>query len=155
MKKVSLFFALFLALVFANAEDLVPNKQIANRIGVAKGKQIMCAERLTCKSPLLAKFYANRKNSLAWVRGGVLTSSGTALIEAIENSYLDGLDPRVYHIKQIQKMAAGLKENDSSVDFDAIANLDLTLTDGLLLYMNNLVYGWQDPKKLYSQWPLA
>jgi len=155
MKKISLFFALFLVLVFVSAEEFVPNKQITNRIGFAKGQQIMCAGRLACKSPLLAKFYANRKNSLAWVKGGVLTGSGVALIEAIENASLDGLDPRVYHIKQIQKMAVALKENDSSVDFDAIADLDLTLTDGLLLYMNNLVYGWQNPKVLYPQWPNA
>lgn len=155
MKKALLFFTLFLALVFAHAEEFVTNKQIANRIGSVKGKQIMCAQRLACKSPLLAQFYTNRKNALAWVRGGVLTSSGTALIEAIENANLDGLDPRVYHLKQIQKMATELKENDSSVDFDAIANLDLTLTDGILLYMNNLVYGWQNPKVLYPQWPLA
>ncbi|MCC2625407.1 MAG: hypothetical protein K0R14_1280 [Burkholderiales bacterium] len=155
MKKVLLLLALFSVWALVNAEDFVTNKQIADRIKAGTGKPIICAGKLTCKSPLLAKFYDGRHNSLAWVRGGVLTPSGTALIEALQNAYLDGLDPRVYHIKQIEKMANALQPNDSSVDFNTIANLDLTLSDGLLLYINNLVYGWRDGKVLYPNWPIA
>lgn len=155
MKKVSLFLTLILVFVFANAEKFVTNKQVINRIKYAKDGQVMCTEKLVCKSKLLAKFYARRKNSLAWVRGGVLTPSGNALVEAIANANMDGLDPRVYHIKQIEKMVAALKQDGEIADFDAIANLDLTLTDGLLLYINNLVNGWQDGKTLYPEWPIA
>lgn len=144
---------IFFIPVFVNANELTKNPQIANRI--EHNKQILCVDKLKCKSPLLPKFYANRKYSLAWIKNGELTSSGTDLVAAIENSYMDGLDPRIYHIRQINKMVAKLQNGDGANNPDLVANLDLTLTDGLLLYINNLVYGWQDSKKLYPDWPIA
>lgn len=156
MKKILLLLGIALTATFVIAEDYVTNKQIANRIQYAKNKEIMCTARLKCKSPLLSKFYANRKNSLAWIKDGELTASGLALVHAIESSNMDGLDPRTYHVIQIDRMVALLSESNSvAADSDLVSNLDITLTDGLLLYINNLVYGLQNGKKIYPDWPIA
>ncbi|MCE3268975.1 MAG: hypothetical protein K0R49_1227 [Burkholderiales bacterium] len=153
MKKLPLFITLVLSSVFANAKGVVTNKQVENRIKYAKNKQVLCAGDLVCKSSLLPKFYDERKYSLAWIRGNRLSAHGAQVVEAIENSTRDGLDPRAYHIKQIRKMIEGLNSHKVPANPDELANLDLTVTDGLMLYMKNLAYGWQNPKELYPTWP--
>lgn len=155
MKKTLLLFTLLCLCIISNAEEFTKNKQVANRFQLAKDKPVFCADKTKCKSPLLAKFYADHNYSLVWIKDGALTSAGSDVVAALESSTMDGLDPRIYHIKQILRMVAGLQNADLVSNADTIANLDLTLTDGLLLYLNNLVYGWQDGKKLYPQWPIA
>lgn len=155
MKKIVLVLILFGMSVTLYAEKFVTNKQLASRIQSARNKPIMCSDRVKCKSALLAEFYARRKYSLAWIKDDSLTSSGSAVVSALRNSSMDGLDPRVYHIRQIERMLAKLQDSDTVVSDNLIISLDMMLTDGLLLYINNLVYGWQDGKKLYPQWPIA
>lgn len=154
MKKFFLFLIFIFTFSLVIAEEPF-NKQITLRIESAKNKPLMCNPRLKCKSPLIAKFYADRKYNLAWVKDGGLNPAGTKVLEALKNSTMDGLDPRVYHVRQLDRMVAYLQESDAVITQDDIINLDLTLSDGLLLYLNNLVYGWQDGKKLYPKWPIA
>lgn len=151
MRKFLLFIALFCVCLAANADELQANQYIVDKI--QGSKSISCAPSLKCSSPFLSRFYKDRDYSTAWIKDGKLTPSGIAVVSAIENANMDGLDPRTYHVLQIDKMAALMQDN--KIDDDLIANLDMTLSDGLLLYLNNLVNGLQNGKKLYPNWPIV
>ncbi|MCC2625638.1 MAG: hypothetical protein K0R14_1511 [Burkholderiales bacterium] len=150
MKKFLLFLGV-ICCILARADEVSKNvltSPIAYRID---SRPIKCAPELTCTSPSLATFYQNRQHAFAWVKNGELTLPGEALVRAIRRAYIDGLDPRAYHVNQINKMVAKLNSGDIAVSLD----LELTLTDGLFLYLNNLVYGLQNGKTLYPGWPIA
>lgn len=146
MKKILL---LIIAFTGVSADELyTTTHQLANRI---HAKPIECTANLNCTSPLLSKFYKNRGYAFAWVKDGELTASGVALVKSIQNANMDGFDPRDYHVEQINKMVAKLNKDDAYL----AVNLELTLSDGLFLYLNNLVYGLKNGKTLYPTWPIA
>jgi L,D-transpeptidase YcbB len=147
------FFLIAMCFLFtAYADDLPATNQML--LDKMQGyRPIQCAVGLKCASPYLAKFYQNRGYSLAWIKDGRLTSAGEGLVKAIDTAYIDGLDPRAYHVGQIDAMVAALKANKT--DANLLTNLDVTLSDGLLLYLNNLVNGFQNGKRLYPSWPIA
>lgn len=148
MKKILLLLAMVCTL--ANADELQANQAtpLADQINA---KPVMCTADLACASPFLTTFYQNRGYSFAWVKDGDLTSSGTALVKSIRNAYIDGLDPRTYHVNQINQMISLLHTGNS----DVAVNLELTLSDGLFLYLNNLVYGLQSGKSMSPSWPMT
>lgn len=155
MKKLINVFILF-CWVSAIGKTMTYEQQISNRIRYSASKGVMCAVKLKCSSALTARFYAKRGNKLAWVdQSGNLTSSGKNLVAAIDNATKDGFDPRVYHMRQIDKMAEMLQDVSDSKDANLVVNMDMTLTDGFLLYINNLVHGWQNGRRLYPNWPIA
>jgi murein L,D-transpeptidase YcbB/YkuD len=137
------FLLLSICILFnANSDELAIMPQLIKRINA---KPIKCTVNVACHSPLLSSFYKSRKYAPAWVKDGELTSSGISLIKLIQNAYMDGLDPGNYHINEINAMAAKLDQSNP----DLAVNLELTLSDGLFLYLNNLVYGLQSAKQLY------
>lgn len=136
----------------ANADGSLGSAQIASQL--KNGNPISCAPGLKCSSPLLTKFYQNRRNKLAWVKDNGLTPAGKALVTAISQANVDGLDPRRYHVKQINNLLAELNDNTENRS-SVLTSLDITLSDGLLLYLDNLVYGLNNSKRLYPGWPSA
>jgi murein L,D-transpeptidase YcbB/YkuD len=148
-KKLLLFLVAICILVRADeVSTTVPGSPIADRID---SRPIKCTPELSCASPYLSTFYQNRQYAFAWVKNGELNSSGEAVSRAIRRAYVDGFDPRAYHVSQINKMVNRLNNGDTSAALD----LELTLTDGLFLYLNNLVYGLQNGRALYPTWPIA
>src|SRR6185437_3738071 len=147
MRKLLLLLVMACTLVTAD-ELQAYTTGLADRINA---KPVRCTADLSCSSPFLSTFYQNRGNSFAWVKDGELTSSGTALVKSIRNAYMDGLDPRTYHVNQINQMISLLHTGNQ----DVATNLELTLSDGLFLYLNNLVFGLQSGKGMSPNWPMT
>lgn len=127
---------------------------IKNKMDKPASAKLMCSDNLYCGSNLVKQFYQENKYTPVWSnKDGDINQSGLDLIDALHNAYLDGLDPRAYHIKQIDKLIAKLNdEDDEDSRARLLASLDMTLTDGFLLYANNMYYGIIDAKKAYPFW---
>lgn len=132
-----------------------PNRYLLAKLKHSNSKVIVCVGQTLCKSSQLAEFYKNRGYTLAWIKNGKLTEGGASLVNMIQNSMDDGLDPSTYHAKQITKMVKLLNNGGDEMVPELPVNLDITLSDGLLLYLNNLAYGLHNGKKLYPEWPVA
>ena len=114
------------------------NEHIKSKV---KSKSIMCTGTLACRSPLVAKSYANHDHALVWIANGQLTKAGVNLVLKIRESYLDGLNPSTYHVVQINAMIKQLKYMDRSKSAPLLADLDATLTDAFFLMADHLSNG--------------
>lgn len=74
-----------------------------------------------------------------------------AFIKIIEASSSDGLEPEDYHYSEIQGLEAFLGSSAKQNNLIK-ADLDMLLTDALILLTNHLFFGKVDPKQLDPQW---
>ncbi len=112
---------------------------------------------LPYKSPLLSEFYRKRDFRPAWINGGVLSRQVEPFIKIIQISGCEGLLPKDYHLDQIQPMVNVLHEDMvglDPLDNAKLADLDVMLTDAVLLYASHLVNGRIDHKIVYPGWVL-
>lgn len=97
----------------------------------------------------LARFYEARHFEPAWGDKGNME----IVLAALEASDRHGLLPRDFHMDAIQLLREMQSEQPN--DPRLIANLDLLLTDGLVTYAYQLVYGKVDPRALSASWNLS
>jgi murein L,D-transpeptidase YcbB/YkuD len=71
------------------------------------------------------------------------------LIDAIRNSYHDGLTPEDYHLSLIQQLQSSFKVKP---DLIKQAKLDVVLTDSLIRLGYHLLMGKVDPESLDNNW---
>lgn len=99
---------------------------------------------------ILPAFYKNRDFMPAWDNWEALLDA----MEALEGSYLDGLNPHDYHYDEvgrlIEKIEPKLKED--KLDYRWIAEFDILITDAVLLYAFHLLDGKVDPVSLDPDW---
>ena len=91
-------------------------------------------------------FYSNRKFKRAWRD----IHNVNDLVQCIEMSVDEGLDPRDYHYDRImylmgKKLSLGLNNEEK-------ADLDILLTDAMILYMAHLMGGKLEQSELRSAW---
>ena len=72
-------------------------------------------------------------------------------LECLQNSWMDGLNPEDYHLNEIQRLRDDILSNES-LDYSEIAEFDVLLTDGLLLYAYHLIKGKINPHTLDVNW---
>jgi len=96
----------------------------------------------------LARFYEGRRFELAWTD----PSNVENVLHALASSGEHGLSPDDFHVDAIRL----LREQKTKQPNDARINtdLDLLLTDGLVAYAYQLVYGKVDPAALTASWNL-
>jgi L,D-transpeptidase YcbB len=126
----------------ADNENL--NKQQVDYISAQiKGnkKSVMCTVKLTCGSSQITKFYADHNYNPVWIAKGQLTKAGASLVFKIRNSFLEGLNPRSYHVTEINTMITKLKNADINKSAKLLADLDVTLSDGFFLMVDHLSNG--------------
>lgn len=113
----------------------------------------MCGEKLPCKSPLVAQFYKQHNYASVWLKKDYLSSQGKKMVGIINNSYLDGLDPRLYHINRINRLLDAIDNTDDEIILTRLlASLDMTLTDAFFLYTYNLHYGLLKSSDVFHYW---
>jgi murein L,D-transpeptidase YcbB/YkuD len=95
---------------------------------------------------LLSNFYAGRGYRLAWER----PEQVAALLQAVDESRADGLDPADYHLLLLRR----LSKPDSLVDFSPVQRIaaDLQLSDALLRYSYHIRFGRLDPVAVNRVW---
>ena len=97
----------------------------------------------------LARFYEDRRFELAWTEPADVET----VIEALSTSDQHGLSPDDFHVDTIRRLREQQAEqpNDPRINTD----LDLLLSDGLVSYAYQLVYGKVDPEALTASWNLS
>jgi len=97
---------------------------------------------------LLAKLYQDRNMCLLWKK----PESVMQLINAIQESWLEGLTPADYHLGALQRLQQQIREG---INYPTLrANFDLLLTDAFIRLAYDKSFGKVDPKRLNSTWNL-
>ena len=73
------------------------------------------------------------------------------LINIVKGSYYEGLSPEDYHIESIQKLYHQ-KEEDLENEAIRLAQIDVLMTDAILLYAFHMIQGKVDPYSLDPNW---
>ena len=97
----------------------------------------------------LARFYGARRFEPAWSDA----LDVEILLAALEGSEAHGLSPPDFHVDAIRLLREMQSEQPDDPRINA--NLDLLLTDGLVTYAYQLVYGKVDPSALSASWNLS
>lgn len=94
----------------------------------------------------LPQFYSYRGFELAWKD----KINKKDLKESIESSYDEGLDPADYHLKKIKELIG--KSKKGKLSNDELVDLDLLLSDALILYGSHLLEGKLEQSALRKNW---
>ncbi len=96
---------------------------------------------------LLPRIYENRSFAPAWTKLAQFDS----LLDMLEESYLEGLDPDDYHAKALRARRATLTSLDVLPQPER-AGLDILLTDSVIRLGYHLRFGKVDPVELDTNW---
>ncbi len=150
MKKLCLFIITILCLSFSqlqvNPAAAEGNSQIRN--WVERIKSGNCVKDKDCPISsviLLPELYKKYNYRPIWTN----PDSVKQLVDAIEDSYHDGLTPEDYHLSLIQQLQGPLS---AKPDPAKQAELDVVLTDSLVRLGYHLLIGKVDPESLDSNW---
>ncbi len=95
---------------------------------------------------LLAEVYENRNFAPNWTR-----EEAGQLLAAINDAYLDGLDPADYHFEEVEYVYEELGKGNLQSPHEQAA-LDVMLTDSLFRLGYHLHFGKVNPQNLDSNW---
>jgi L,D-transpeptidase YcbB len=95
---------------------------------------------------MLADFYASRNFRPAWTERAQVA----ALLQAVEESVLDGLRPGDFHVAEVRRLQAD--PGYAAAPPEAEAERDILLTDALARLLYQLHYGKVDPRRLDPNW---
>ena len=94
----------------------------------------------------LPQFYSYRGFELAWKD----KINKNDLIESLESSFDEGLDPADYHLKKIKELVG--KSKKGKLSNEELVDLDLLLSDALILYGSHLLEGKLEQSELRRNW---
>jgi len=99
---------------------------------------------------VLPELYKHRLYRPIWVS----EESIGQLVHAIEDTYLEGLNPEDYHLSDIGRLQKSIREKPLS-DPKIAADLDILLTDAFIRLTYHSFCGKEDPLTYHPQWNLA
>lgn len=103
----------------------------------------------------LALFYEQRGFDPAWTKDGDLLPVTEPGVRTIAGATVEGLDPADYHLPAIRRLLSGIHgalDRGTPPTPARLAELDLLLTDGCLLYASHLAAGKTDPATILPEW---
>jgi murein L,D-transpeptidase YcbB/YkuD len=144
---IVLFFLIFANSVFS--QNSSSEQIIENRVEAGFDNNPVFAQNIVLFSQVeISKFYSNRNFHLAWGD----KKNREDLISSLEASYEEGLLPEDYHLDRINSLIGKSSyKNLSEVD---LVDLDLLMTDAMILYASHLISGKVDQSKLRTEWDL-
>lgn len=98
---------------------------------------------------LVPQFYTRRLYWPAWSNDTGLLPQAESLLTALREAEAEGLRPQDYHLTRLESLRTELRQQQSkavSLSAAALADLDLLLTDALLMYGSHLLYGHMAPR---------
>lgn len=96
---------------------------------------------------VLAEFYERRSFEPTWTN----PSQVGELLELLQSSRADGLDPSDYHVEQIETAYRAIRDHVTPSPRQ-LAAIELMLSDSLLRLVYHQLYGRVDPTSLDSRW---
>ena len=148
MKKLHLFIITILCVSLSHVNPAAAEGNSQIRSWVERIKAGNCAGDKDCPISsviVLPKLYEKYNYQPIWTN----PISVRQLIDAIKDSYHDGLTPEDYHLPLIQQLQALLA---AKPDLVKQAKLDVVLTDSLVRLGYHLLIGKVDPESLDSNW---
>jgi murein L,D-transpeptidase YcbB/YkuD len=117
---------------------------------------IRIGETIFYPSQELIRFYKNRNYRLSWSDNDKLLTRANLLVQEIENSSNEGLEPDDYKINLIKKLLGEIHrlEQDEEQKLEFIVNLDILLTNSFLLYSSHLIHGRINPELIDDTWSI-
>ena len=100
-------------------------------------------------------FYAGREYMEVWLFNGSLSNAGEELLEQIENSKYDGLQPDDYNLAEIYTLSSDPEKKNKkfrNLSSEEKVSLELMLTDGFLKLAHDLENGKVNPSSLDPNW---
>jgi len=148
MIKIRFKFTLLLfLLVSISVHSQSSQEIIKQRVESGVNKKSVSADGIILFSQIeLPKIYKNSNYQIIWTH----KKDRNDLIDNLNKSGEEGLIPNDYHLERINKILPKSKYKKLN-DLDA-ANLDMLLTDALMLYASHLVSGKVQQSQLRSKW---
>jgi L,D-transpeptidase YcbB len=129
---------------------------LESRIGPAGTKgPVYCRSDRVCGSDVLPGFYRGRGFRPAWIDDGLSLASASAFVGALRLVAGDGLNPENYHLATLEKLIGEIRtpgEKPGPAGSEALADLEMLLTDSFLLCGSHLVHGQVNPETVESEW---
>jgi murein L,D-transpeptidase YcbB/YkuD len=130
---------------------------LEERIGPAGSEgPVFCRRDRICGSDVLPDFYRARGFRPAWIDERLALGNARALLAAIRFVAEDGLEPANYHSAAIETLLAEIdasaRKGLRRVRPEALADLEMLLTDAFLLCGSHLVHGQVNPETIQSEW---
>ncbi len=146
MKTIISFFSIIIFTVYGYSQSIAVAEIIKNNIEAGSETKTISADGIILYSQnILPTFYKANEYAPAWVS----EQNRNDLIVSLKKSYDEGLIPDDYHLEKIKRL---MMEVSSNADADKIANLDLLMTDAVLLYGTHLITGKVDQAKIREGW---
>jgi murein L,D-transpeptidase YcbB/YkuD len=132
---------------------------LVERVGPAGGDgPVYCRRDRICGSDVLPGFYRARGFRPAWIDDGLGLREARVYLAALRLVAQDGLDPANYHLAALETLLAEIgaeaKRGPRHVRAEALADLEMLLTDSFLLCGSHLVKGQVDPETIRSDWSI-
>ena len=153
--------AIVLACACGRSPAVVPTASaqaaLAERVGPAGSEgPVLCRRDRICGSDVLPDFYRARGFRPAWIDDGLALGNARALLAALRFVAEDGLEPANYHLAPIGSLLAEIdaaaRKDLRRVRPEALADLEMLLTDAFLLCGSHLVHGQVNPETIQSEW---
>ncbi len=147
---------LFCALLFLGVVDLMARSDPSQPFIKKKIEQIRKNGELQIEGDhisailVIPAFYEQREFRRAWTN----PDNVRGLVRAIQDIEKDGLAPKDYHYNALVRLRNRI-EVSSAPDPEAIAEVDLLLSDALLRLGYHILFGKVDPERLDPNWNLA
>lgn len=130
--------------------------RLQQRITTATGKSLLNFSYNDGDTVRLMKtFYSERKGLPAWSGEEGPDAQAATLLRILKRSYREGLCPKDYGVERIEALMATIsreKELNHSLNPDALADLDLLLTEAFFSYAAHFSGGRADHERQYPGW---
>lgn len=117
---------------------------------------VFCRRDRICGSDVLPGFYRARNSNPAWIDDDLELAQAISFLSALRGVTADGLNPENYHLSVLDSLVgetqAAKRLNPDSVQPEALADLEMLLTDSFLLCGSQLVHGQVNPETVQSEW---
>ncbi|MEX0979669.1 MAG: L,D-transpeptidase family protein [Gemmatimonadota bacterium] len=151
------------------ASALDGSEEVRRLLVDADGAPIHPSEGTLSASARMAlhTFYEEREYRPAWTSDEGLAPGGARILRALEEAYLEGIDPGRYEIVRVRELVAvlgsaveagssgeGRGDADGRREEGVRARLDVLLAAGFLALAEDLARGVLDPREADSSWRL-
>ena len=134
-------------IVLIHAQNKTVEQVLEDKILMEQGEGAVVVNGIELFSQVeLPQFYSNRDFEPAWNNA----KNKNDLIESLESSFDEGLSPNDYHLEMIKRLQE--KSQKGKLSHEEKADLDLLMTDAIILYATHLLEGKLEQSDLRKTW---
>ncbi|MBD3648170.1 MAG: hypothetical protein HUJ31_12135 [Pseudomonadales bacterium] len=135
------------------ADDAVLRERLRHRVEFSRiDERLGVADTSLHALEAIQRFYVERFFTPAWIESDGISRQARELLQVLSRAHEHGLRPDDYHVSTIR---AYLNRENSVHDDERIglaADLELLLTDAMLMYMTHMLAGRVNPRTIDSEW---